>query len=63
MAMTKFEIWKTVLIILVLNIILPTADVFTDLRLIVKLYIGIPVLIHGQRESDVIRMNKTNVKN
>ena len=43
MAMAKLEIWKTVLIILVLNIILPTADVVTDLRLIVKLYRGVPV--------------------
>ena len=43
MAMTKLEIGKTVLIILVLNIILPTADVFTDLRLIEKLYRGVPM--------------------
>ena len=42
MAMTKLEIGKTVLIILVLNIILPTADVVTDLRLIWKLYSGAP---------------------
>ena len=42
MAMTKLKIGKTVLIILVLNIILPTADVFTDLRLIEKLYRGVP---------------------
>ena len=41
MAITKFEIWKTVLIILGLNIILPTADVITDLRLIEKLYRGL----------------------
>ena len=30
----------TILIILALNILLPTADVFTDIILIVKLYFG-----------------------
>ena len=42
MALTKLEIGKTVLIILVLYIILPTADVYTDLRLIMELYKGVP---------------------
>ena len=31
---------KTILIILALNILLPTADVFTDIILVVKLYFG-----------------------
>ena len=31
---------KTILIILALNILLPTADVFTDIILVIKLYSG-----------------------
>ena len=41
LAMTKFEIGKTILIILVLNIILPTADVATDLKFIEELFRGV----------------------
>ena len=48
--MTKFDIWKTVLIILVLNIILPTADIVTDLRLIEKLYRGVHMCSDGTWE-------------
>ena len=52
MAMTKLKIGKTVLIILVLNIILPTADVVTDLKLIGKLYGGV---IWCERTKGMIR--------
>ena len=55
MALTKFDKWKTVLIILGLNIILPTADVFTDLRLIWKLYRGGPVCYD---KTEAIRRDK-----
>ena len=41
MAVNKFQVWNTILIILVLNILLPTADVITDLILIGKLYRGV----------------------
>ena len=41
MALTKFDVWKTILIILVLNILLPSADVTTDLVLIFRLFRGV----------------------
>ena len=41
MTVNKFKVWNTILIILVLNILLPTADVITDLILIGKLYRGV----------------------
>ena len=49
MAPTKVDIGKTVLIILVLYIILPTGDVYTDLRLIMELYKGVPECNRGTK--------------
>ena len=41
MAFTKYEVGKTVLIIFLLHIILPSSDILTDLILVEKLYRGI----------------------
>ena len=38
MTISKTDLWKTILVISVVYILLPTADVVTDLILIVKLY-------------------------
>ena len=46
---------KTILILLVLNIALPTLDTFTDINLVVKLYRGVPdcdYLDYGDPERD-----------
>ena len=47
MGLTKFDIWKAVLIILALNIILPTADVTTDIMFIASLYKGVTLCNHS----------------